>query len=196
MAALKNPRWEAFSQRRAKGESASRAYVGAGYKKNDSNAARLNGNEQVAARIAELQGKAAKRVIAGVEDVLGQQWAIGTFEVTDIMSWPEFKHASGLVIKASKAWPERARRAVQSVRVSPVKDSDLPSLEFKFHGKTEVLRDVGRHMGMYAGKFDEKLLDAVEELLEGVRERVPEDIYERLVLAFRAQMGEEEMATS
>jgi hypothetical protein len=45
----------------AKGNSASEAYVAARYKPNDGNAIRLKGNERVAARVAELQGKAAEK---------------------------------------------------------------------------------------------------------------------------------------
>src|SRR3954447_11576686 len=62
MSTLSNPKWERFAQARAGGETATAAYVSAGYRPNDSNAARLNGNERVRARIAELQEDKARRM--------------------------------------------------------------------------------------------------------------------------------------
>lgn len=61
MPVLSNPKHEAFAQALAKGQSASEAYVSAGYSPNDGNAARLKGNERVAARLAELQQRAAAK---------------------------------------------------------------------------------------------------------------------------------------
>lgn len=69
MPALDNPRHERFAQELAKGKSADEAYQEAGYKANDGNCIRLKGNERVAARIAELQERAAMRTevtIAGL----------------------------------------------------------------------------------------------------------------------------------
>ena len=57
MAILKNPKHEAFAQARARGLSIDRAYEEAGYKPNRGNAARMNTNEGVTARIAELQAE-------------------------------------------------------------------------------------------------------------------------------------------
>lgn len=54
MPALDNPRHEAFCLARVKKEPASTAYVTAGFQRNDSNAARLNRNERIKARIKEL----------------------------------------------------------------------------------------------------------------------------------------------
>jgi hypothetical protein len=61
MAVLPNAKHERFCQARAKGETIDSAYVLAGYSENRGNAARLNANESVQARIAEIQSKAATR---------------------------------------------------------------------------------------------------------------------------------------
>jgi len=61
MAQLSNARHERFAQERAKGATADAAYEAAGFKPNRGNAARLNAKESVAARIAELQERGAKR---------------------------------------------------------------------------------------------------------------------------------------
>lgn len=58
---LKNTRYEQFAQARVKGETIDAAYVTAGFSPNRSNAARLNANERIQARIAELLANAAKR---------------------------------------------------------------------------------------------------------------------------------------
>jgi len=60
---LPNPRHEAFVQALLRGETATRAYVTAGYRLNDANAARLNGNERIRARLAHLQRIVTEKVV-------------------------------------------------------------------------------------------------------------------------------------
>jgi hypothetical protein len=69
---LKNARHERYAQGLAKGISASKAYVAAGFKKNDGNAVRLKGNEKVAARVAELQSRAAEKTVVTAADIARQ----------------------------------------------------------------------------------------------------------------------------
>ena len=73
MPVLSNSQYERFAQEIAKGSSASAAYVAAGYAKNDSNASRLNRNEQVRERVTEIQqagAEAAGVTIQGIVDEL------------------------------------------------------------------------------------------------------------------------------
>lgn len=73
MPALSNPRHERFAQALAKGETVTAAYVTAGYEHNEGNAGRLNRNEQVERRVAEILGKAATRAeitVAGISERL------------------------------------------------------------------------------------------------------------------------------
>lgn len=69
MSVLRNQRHELFAQGLAKGRPASVAYVEAGYAENDSNAARLNRNEQVQARVTELKERAAARTEITIADI-------------------------------------------------------------------------------------------------------------------------------
>lgn len=69
---LKNARHERFSQERAKGKAIDAAYADAGFKPNRGNAARLNANESVQARIAELQARVAEKVEITVADIARQ----------------------------------------------------------------------------------------------------------------------------
>jgi hypothetical protein len=63
---LKNARHERFAQELAKGLPASKAYVAAGYRPSEPNSSRLTRNEQVSARVAELKGMAADKVVVTV----------------------------------------------------------------------------------------------------------------------------------
>ena len=72
MPTLDNARHEAFAQCLAKGMTATEAYIKAGYKPNDGNAATLKGNQRVRDRLAELLAKAAERTIVTVEDIAKQ----------------------------------------------------------------------------------------------------------------------------
>ncbi len=61
MPALKNAKHEKFAQEIAKGASQIDAYVAAGYVAHEGSASRLRSSAKVAARIAELQERTAKR---------------------------------------------------------------------------------------------------------------------------------------
>lgn len=56
----------------AKGKSAADAYESAGYKPHRQNAARMMTNDDIAARVAELQGKVAKKVEVTVESLAAE----------------------------------------------------------------------------------------------------------------------------
>lgn len=72
MPKLKNARHERFAQGLTAGKTADQAYVDAGFKRNDGNAARLKGNDRIKARVEELQHKAAERAVTTVEDIARQ----------------------------------------------------------------------------------------------------------------------------
>ena len=60
MPLLTNARRERFAQEVAKGKTYTEAYVVAGYKDNDGNAAQLAKNPEIQARIMEINGKGAE----------------------------------------------------------------------------------------------------------------------------------------
>lgn len=70
MPVLKNARHEAFAQALAKGETASDAYVAAGYKESRSAASRLSTNVNIERRVSELQNRAAEKAEWTVADRL------------------------------------------------------------------------------------------------------------------------------
>lgn len=69
---LKNARHERFAQELAKGKSQSEAYPLAGFKPNRHNAARLNTNETIQARVVELKEKAADKAVITALDIAAQ----------------------------------------------------------------------------------------------------------------------------
>lgn len=72
MPVLSNPRHESFAQALAKGKSAAEAYTNAGYKQSRSAASRLSTNVNIEARVAELQGRVAKKAEITIESLAGE----------------------------------------------------------------------------------------------------------------------------
>lgn len=70
MGMLKNSKHERFAQELAAGKTADAAYQEAGYKANRGNASVLKANQNVLARVQELQGRAVEKV------VLTKQWIL------------------------------------------------------------------------------------------------------------------------
>lgn len=78
MPALTNAKHELFAQALAKGETATAAYVLAGYKANDGNASTLKGNQRIEDRVAEILNKAATRTEITVASITERLLAIAT----------------------------------------------------------------------------------------------------------------------
>lgn len=72
MPVLPNPRHEAFAQALAQGKTAADAYQQAGYRQSRSAASRLSTNVNIERRVAELQGRAAKKAEVTIESLLDE----------------------------------------------------------------------------------------------------------------------------
>lgn len=72
MPVLKNPRHERMAQGLAKGLSAEKAHVEAGFKQNRHNAAALAREEHISTRVIELQSKAVKKVEITVDSLASE----------------------------------------------------------------------------------------------------------------------------
>lgn len=72
MPVLSNPRHERFAQEVAKGNSATQAFIRAGYSANRGNATRLNANESVQRRVSELKDRAALKTEITVASLLAE----------------------------------------------------------------------------------------------------------------------------
>jgi phage terminase small subunit len=106
MAILTNPRHERFAQELAKGKTADEAYQLAGYAENRCNASRLKANENILARVAELQQRGAERAAVTVESLIEEAGAIQEAALHDGQYGPA---VSALTAKAKLAghWVER-----------------------------------------------------------------------------------------
>ena len=69
MPVIQNAKWERFAQFLAKGKTIEASYSLAGYKPHRGNAHRLSTYESVRRRVAEIQGRAAKRVEVTIESL-------------------------------------------------------------------------------------------------------------------------------
>ena len=72
MAILEDPQHEIFAQLRTKGVTIDQAYVDAGFKKNRSNASRLNSKEHIQARIAELTERLVEKHDVTMDSILSE----------------------------------------------------------------------------------------------------------------------------
>lgn len=83
MTALSNPKHERFAQELAKGKTATEAYVIAGYKPNQPNAARLISNDMVKARVAEIQERSVVRTEITLESLIREAGEIQLAAMAD-----------------------------------------------------------------------------------------------------------------
>lgn len=85
MPPLENGRHELFALGLAEGKTADEAYEAAGYRANRGNAARLKANESVAARVAEIQRRAAEQTEASIAGVLAEFWSVAKADPNDLV---------------------------------------------------------------------------------------------------------------
>jgi hypothetical protein len=78
MFTLGNPRHERFAQELAAGNTADAAYGLAGYRENRSNAARLNANQDIQKRVAEIQAVGAELAAITLETLIAEAEAART----------------------------------------------------------------------------------------------------------------------
>lgn len=112
---LANPKHELFALERAKGATVDEAYVLAGYKANRGNAARLNANESVQARVAEIQRGAAEKVELSVSGVLMELWRIATADPGELVEHQVgcCRHCWGKAFRRQETIGEYERRLTQ-----------------------------------------------------------------------------------
>jgi phage terminase small subunit len=157
MPILPNPKHELFAQERAKGLSAGQAYVAAGFSKNDSNAARLNRNEQVVSRVAELLAVAADRNGITIDRIISELAKIGFADIRRVVKWGEsvaVKRVDGdevvvshdIALLSSAEIDDDIAGAIAEVRQTK------EGLAVKLHDKRAALVDLGKHLGMFVEK--------------------------------------------
>ena len=159
MPVLANPRHEAFAQARAQGKTIDQAYVVAGYKANDGNATRLNGNERILSRIEEIVTQASERAGVTVERIIAEMAKIGFSDIRKLVSW------RGNVTQSGED-PDTGEPTLRSFNevalvdsdkldggmaaaISEVSQSKDGSLRIKLHSKLDALTKLGQNLGMF-----------------------------------------------
>lgn len=72
MPVLANARHEAFAQALAKGKSATEAMTAAGYRSDRGNASRLTANDNIRARVTELQERSVKKTEVTIQSIAAE----------------------------------------------------------------------------------------------------------------------------
>lgn len=195
MAMLKNAKREAFAQALARGESAGKAYVTAGYSEHASNAANLAKHEQILTRIGELLARrdeierkaterAADRLSITKERVLAELAKIGFSDIRNVVSWGEGiavvdesgqqAIANGVSLISSTKISDETAGAIAEVKQTK------EGLVVKMYDKKGALVDLGKHLGMFierhehggvgdfAAMTEDELLNEDERLSEAI----------------------------
>lgn len=181
---LSNIRHEAFVHALLKGQSATLAYITAGYRPNDANAARLNGNDRIRARLAHLQRIVTARVV----------------DLTAITSADVLRELAGLGFSSMKRFSRVTDQGDAYLDLSDLNDDDWAAVQemtseeylegrgedarlvkrtkIKLYGKEAPLVQIGKHLGMFDKDKGTTILDAKpapqlpsKERLEEMRKR-------------------------
>lgn len=127
MPALPNARHERFAQELSKGKTASEAYVLAGYKANDGNAATLKGNQRILERISELQNAASMRVEVTIASLMQEASEIqaAAMEAKQLSA-----ATAALTVKAKLAglWVDKNENTNRNVDPARVTDAELAAV--------------------------------------------------------------------
>ena len=142
MPILSNPRWEKFAQLRAASVGIQDAHEQAGFKRNAGNAGRLNKNEQVQRRIAELQAAAVEKTTITQARVVEEITFLALMDAGDLagitrMSGPE----------DVKKLPENVRRCIVGWSWDKAGNFTL-----KIADKLAALDKLARYTGMYSNE--------------------------------------------
>lgn len=139
MPVLKKARHELFAQEVAKGAKLGAAYIAAGYKPNENNAARLKGTEMVSARIAEILAPSAARAAASVERIVQELERLSFSDITEALELRKNK----IYVKDLKKLPKDVTACISSLK------STKDGVEVRFHNKGSAIEMLMRHKGMF-----------------------------------------------
>lgn len=169
MPVLSNSRHERFAQAVAEGQSASQAYVSAGYAANEGNAGRLNRNEQVRSRVEEILAEGAERAGVTVERVVRELAKIGFSDIRKVVHWTGSEVADEVDGEDGNGGePQIVVRAANIVRligsedidddtaaaISEISQTKEGALKVKLYDKRAALVDLGKHLGMFKDKIE------------------------------------------
>lgn len=172
MPPLTNPKHEAFAQARyLEGKTADEAYISAGYSENRGNAARLNSNESIVKRGAELLDERERRLHQKFEvtkeRIIAEYAKIGFADIRKTVSWQgeaitEEDNPDGGDVLVIKNIYSNAVKLISSdeidddtaAAIAEVSQSAQGGLKIKFHDKKGALDSMAKHLGMFVEKHE------------------------------------------
>lgn len=149
MPILDNPKWERFAQLRAQGTTIDEAFVQAGYSRNRGNAARLNANESVVARVKELLGAHEERVSVTKSRVIEELARMGFANMVDYISTTSTGEA---YVDLSRLTREQAA-AITEITTETYMDGagedarEVKKVKLKLADKRGALAEINKMMG-------------------------------------------------
>jgi phage terminase small subunit len=203
MAPLANLRHESFCREYLIDLNATAAYKRAGYKATGrgavNNASRLLVNAGIQARIAELGAERAQRVASETsapqvraDAVLREYLALAFRDLRDIFVTVN----GGLRIRPVDEWPESIGRAIESVKIKQTLEKrpdgtfePFEILEFKLSSKTDALKALGQHLGLFADREKERPASTAWDMLADMQNRLGELSYEQLIRIHRETLN-------
>jgi len=157
MPVLKNPKYEKFAQEVAKGKGIEEAYRLAGYEKpHRQNAHRLMTNDDIKARVAEIQGRAAERAEITAQMVIEELAKIGFANMLDYIRPTDEGDA---YVDLSQLTREQAA-AISEVTVEDFKGGrgedarEVRKIKFKLCDKRAALVDIAKISGFIIDRQD------------------------------------------
>jgi len=136
MGPLRNQRHERFALALAEGHSIAESYRLAGYQRNTGNASRLNANESIQARVAELQAQAAAKTEVTLETILA--------DLVDAAAVAKSKGQGQALVSAAMAKAKLLGLDIQRIEVGAPGD---------FDGLTSTKEIVDRELELLIEKF-------------------------------------------
>jgi len=101
--------------------------------------------------VREIRAALASRDEERREAVVNELEALGSSEITDVLSWDELGRVQ--VLASDKLSP-RARRAIKKVKITPNEHGN--TIEVEMHDKLSALRLLAKHRGLLEPNSDDR----------------------------------------
>lgn len=101
--------------------------------------------------VREIRAALASQEEERREAVVNELEALGSSEITDVLSWDELGRVQ--VLASDKLSP-RARRAIKKVKITPNEHGN--TIEVEMHDKLSALRLLAKHRGLLEPNSDDR----------------------------------------
>ena len=155
--ALKNPKHEKFALAIADGKNQLQAYIAAGYRGSDGNAATLAKRPEIRSRVEEIKGEAAAAVQVSVRRTVTELARIAFADITEAVEIVDSK----VRVKDTAQWSANLKAAVAEI------SDGREGVRIKFHPKPQALETLARHLAMFKDNVDLNINVSLADLVNG-----------------------------